>query len=139
MHFKERINLLTPPKIVSWNVLFIVLGLIVVLNVILAITVALRIDRVVLVPGTTDVYVSVPYTLGDYLLFASLAITLVAFLITILMMIFKSFVDLLYALAVSLTAGIAKAFNIGTLMRKQIPKRDAGDARRDSHSGEASV
>ena len=127
------------PGIVSWNVLFIVLGLIVVLNVILAITVALRIDRVVLVPGTTDVYVSVPYTLSDYLLFASLAITLLAFLMTILMMIFKSFVDLLYAFVVSLTTAFAKAFRIGKLMRKRIPKRAAGDVRHDSHSGEANV
>ena len=127
-----------PPRIVSWNILFIVLGLIVVLNVILAITVALRIDRVVLVPGTTDVYLSLPYTFGDYLLFASLAVTFVAFLITILVMLFKSFTDLLYAFVVSLTTAFAKALNIGHLMRKQIPKRDTGDIRGDSHSGEAS-
>ena len=127
------------PRIVSWNILFIVLGLIVVLNVILAITVALRIDRVVLVPGTTDVYRPLPYTFGDYLLFASLAVTFVAFLITILVMLFKSFTDLLYAFVVSLTTAFAKALNIGSLMRKRISKRDTGDVCSDSHSGEASV
>ena len=127
------------PKIVSWNVLFIVLGLTVVLNVILAITVALRIDRVVLVPGTTDVYRSLPYTFGDYLLFASLAVTFAAFLITILVMLFKSFTDLLYAFVVSFTTAFAKALNIGNLMRKRIPKRDTGDVRSDSNSGEASA
>ena len=128
-----------PPRIVSWNILFVVLGLIVVLNVILAITVALRIDRVVLVPGTTDVYLSLPYTFGDYLLFASLVVTFVAFLITILVMLFKSVTALLYAFVVSLTTAFAKALNIGNLMRKRIPKRDTGDVRGDSHSGEASV
>ncbi len=127
------------PQFVSWNILFLVLGFIVVLNVILAITVALRIDRLELVPGTTDVYRSLPYTLGDYLLFASLAVTIVAFLITILVMLFKSFTDLLYALVVSLTSAFAKAVKIGGKARKREPKPDTASGTLVDSSREAGI
>lgn len=110
---------MTRPKFAGWNILFLVLGFIVVLNVILAVTVALRIDRVVLVPGTTDVYSALPYTLGDYLLFVSLAMTFVAFLIIILVMLLKSFTDLLYALAALLASAIGKAANISGRKRER--------------------
>lgn len=130
---------MAPPRFASWNILFLVLGFIVVLNVILAITVALRIDRLELVPGTTDVYRSLPYTLGDYLLFASLAVTSVAFLITILVMLFKSFTDLLYALVVSLTSVFVKAVKIGGRARKRDPKPDSATGNGVSGSREVGI
>ncbi len=130
---------MAPPRFASWNILFLVLGFIVVLNVILAITVALRIDRLELVPGTTDVYRSLPYTLGDYLLFASLAVTIVAFLITILVMLFKSFTDLLYALVVSLTSAFVKAVKIGGRARKRDPKPDSATGNGVSGSREVGI
>ncbi len=130
---------MAPPRFASWNILFLVLGFIVVLNVILAITVALRIDRLELVPGTTDVYRSLPYTLGDYLLFTSLAVTIVAFLITILMMLFKSFTDLLYALVVSLTSAFVKVVKIGGRARKRDPKPDSATGNGVSGSREVGI
>ena len=130
---------MAPPRFASWNILFLVLGFIVVLNVILAITVALRIDRLELVPGTTDVYRSLPYTLGDYLLFASLAVTIVAFLITTLVMLFKSFTDLLYALVVSLTSAFVKAVKIGGRARKRDPKPDSATGNGVSGSREVGI
>ena len=130
---------MTRPKFAGWNILFLVLGFIVVLNVILAVTVALRIDRVVLVPGTTDVYRALPYTLGDYLLFASLAMTFVVFLIIILVMLLKSFTDLVYALGALLASAVAKAANIGGRKREQGSKPETVTGSTANDSSKASI
>jgi hypothetical protein len=124
---------LTSAKTLSWKFLFIFLGLMVVLNVILAIVVAARVDRLVLVEGTTDIYRSLPYTLGDYVLFASLAIVFLAFLATILMMVFKPFADLLFASIASFTIGFPKAVNSGSMLWKRMSNRKLKDDSCDSH------
>lgn len=124
---------MTSSKTLSWKFLFIFLGFIVVLNVILGIVVAVRVERLVLVEGTTDVYRSLPYTLGDYVLFASLAIVFLAFLATILMMIFKPFADLLFATIASFKIGFPKAVNSGGLLWERMTNRKSKDGSSDSH------
>ncbi len=130
---------MTSSKTLSWKFLFIFLGLIVVLNVILAIVVAARVDRLVLVEGTTDVYRSLPYTLGDYVLFASLAIVFLAFLATILMMVFKPFADLLLASIASFKIGFPKAVKGGGLLWERMSNRKSKDGSCDSHPEKESI
>ena len=129
---------MAPPRTVSWNILFILLGLFVVLIVILAVAIAVRVDQATLAPGAADVNSSLHLTLSDFLLIAALAVTLVAFLITILMMLFKSFTDLLYMLVTSLTTGFAKAVRIGKPMRERSPKPGISDRNCISHAKEGS-
>ena len=129
---------MTPPRTVSWNVLFILLALFVVLIVILAIAIAASIDQAALTSGTADVDSSLHLTLSDFLLIAALAVTLVAFLITILMMLFKSFTNLLYMFVNSLTTGFARAVRIGKPMRERSPKPGTSDGNCISHAKEGS-
>ena len=130
---------MTSSKTLSWKFLFIFLGLTLVLNVILAIVVAERVDRLVLVEGTTDVYRSLPYTLGDYVLFASLAIVFLAFLATILMMIFKPFADLLFASIASFKIGFPKAVNSGSRLWGRMSNRKPKSDSSNSHPGKQNV
>jgi len=109
----------------------------VVLSIILALAVLLRIDKVVLAPGSTDVYLSVPYTFDDYLLFASLGITVTVVLVTLLAILFQSFLHLLYALVASLTTAFLKIFNVGRRVQRGTPGSATEDDRDASRSGEA--
>ena len=128
---------MTSSKTLSWKFLFMFLGLTLVLTVILAIVVAPRVDRLILVEGTTDVYRSLPYTLGDYVLFTSLAIVFLAFLATILMMVFKPFADLLFVSIASFKIGFPKAVNRGNLLWERVSNRKSKDDSSDSRAGEA--